>query len=150
MKRTLLLLALTLPLFAKPHVPTANTKAAIKQYVLDAAAFVAKNGADCSVLLGPDWRAGDFYVFVDEGGKSFCHPDPKMAGKANVDIIDVNGKKVGLALEAAAKRKGGGWVDYVWARPGTDKPVAKSAYVTSVKAPNGKTYIIGAGGYELK
>ena len=155
MSRTRLLLAVLVlfvgvSAFAKGHVPSANTKEAIKKYVTDAAAYVAKNGADCKVLTGPDWRAGDFYVFVDDSGTTLCHPDAKMVGKTFTDIVDVNGKKVGVLLDEMGKTKGGGWVDYMWPRPGTDKPVAKSTFVTSVKAPNGKTYVVGAGGYELK
>lgn len=139
------------PAFAKSHVPTKNTHAAIKAYVESAAKFIAKNGADCKALEGPEWRSGDYYVFVDEpGGKSLCHPNPKIVGTNATDIVDSNGKKVGVELEAAAAKKGGGWVDYVWPRPGTDKPVAKSSYAMTVKGPDGKAYIVGAGGYELK
>ena len=150
MSLALVVLFLSVSAFAKGHVPTATTHDANKKYVTDAAAYVAKHGADCKVLEGPDWRSGDFYVFVDSDGKTLCHPDPKMVGKSFTDIVDVNGKKVGVLLDEMGKTKGGGWVDYMWPRPGTDKPVAKNTFVTSAKAPNGKTYVIGAGGYELK
>jgi methyl-accepting chemotaxis protein len=73
-----------------------------------------------------------------------------MIGKPNASVVDVNGKNVGTAIEAAANKQGGGWIDYMWPRPGTTKPVAKSTFATTVKAPDGKTYIVGAGGYGLK
>ncbi len=137
--------------FAKSHVPKSNTRAAIKSYVQSAAKVVAKSGPSCDTFKGSDWMAGDYYVFVtgpDE--KLVCHPNASMVGKANADIVDANGKKVGLDLIAAAKKKGGGWVDYVWPRPGQTTPVAKSSYATQVKGPDGKWYVVGAGGYELK
>ena len=95
--------------------------------------------------------AGDYYVFVTgPDDRELCHPNPAMIGKAASEIKDANGKNVGTDLLAAAKKRGGGWVDYVWPRPGTDKPVAKSSYAMRVKGPDGKWYVVGAGGYELK
>ena len=147
----LLLLVGAATLFAKSHVPTSNTHAAIKAYVQSAAKVVAKSGPSCDTFKSKDWMAGDYYVFVtgpDE--KLVCHPNPSMVGKANADIVDANGKKVGTDIIAAAKKKGGGWTDYVWPRPGQDKPVPKSSYSMNVKGPDGKWYVVGAGGYELK
>lgn len=147
----IVLLFLVTPLFAKSHVPKKNTRKAIKEYVEEAAELVSKKGPDCAALNGPDYKGGDYYVFVSgPDGKTLCHPDPKIVGKAMTEIVDANGKKVGVELDAAAKKKGGGWVDYVWARPGTTKPVAKSTYVTTTKGPDGKMYMVGAGGYEVK
>ncbi|HYS55269.1 MAG TPA: cache domain-containing protein [Thermoanaerobaculia bacterium] len=136
---------------AKSHVPTKNTRNAIKAYVKDASKVVAKSGPSCDKFKDKDWMAGDYYVFVDgPDNKIVCHPNPSMVGKDNADITDANGKKVGTELIEASKKKGGGWVNYVWPRPGTDKPVPKSTYTMRVKAPDGKWYVVGAGGYELK
>jgi len=117
----------------------------------NAAKVVAKSGPSCEKFKSKDWMDGDYYVFVTgPDDKLVCHPNASMVGKANADIVDANGKKVGLDLIAAAKKKGGGWVDYVWPRPGQTTPVAKSSYATQVKGPDGKWYVVGAGGYELK
>jgi len=135
---------------ADSNLPKANTRAGIKAYVDAAAKVVAKYGPSCAEFAEKEWRSGDYYIFVtgpDE--KELCHPNPQMVGKPASEIVDANGKKVGTALVEAAK-KGGGWVDYVWPRPGTDKPVPKSSYSVQVKGPDGKTYYVGAGGYELK
>lgn len=143
----LLLCATVLP--AKSHTPKTNTRDAVKAYVDQAAKFIAKNGADCAKLQGPDWQAGDYYIFVvGPDNRTLCHPNPQIVGKPEEEIVDANGKKVGLELVAAADK--GGWVDYVWPRPGTTNPVPKSSYAVKVKAPNGKTYLVGSGGYELK
>ena len=148
---SLLLLISAATLFAKSYVPKANTRAAIKSYVQSAAKVVAKHGPSCDTFKTKEWMDGDYYIFVtgpDE--KLVCHPNATMVGKDNADIVDANGKKVGTDLIAAAKQKGGGWTDYVWPRPGQDKPVPKSSYSMLVNGPDGKAYVVGAGGYELK
>jgi methyl-accepting chemotaxis protein len=156
MKRVSTLLSVLLLLcastaFAKSYIPKKNTRAAIKSYVRNAAKLVAKSGPSCESFKSKDWMAGDYYVFVTgPDDKLVCHPNAAMVGKANADIVDANGKKVGLDLIAAAKKKGGGWVDYVWPRPGQTTPVAKSSYAMRVKGPDGNWYVVGAGGYELK
>jgi signal transduction histidine kinase len=136
---------------AKSHVPAKNTHAAIKAYVQAAAKVVAKNGPSCDTFKSKDWMSGDYYIFVDDPeNRTLCHPNASLIGKNSDDIIDVNGKKIGVAIREAAAKKGGGWSEYMWPRPGTDKPVPKSTFAMHVKAPDGKTYTVGAGGYEVK
>lgn len=145
----LAILCFVSPVFAKSHVPTKNTRSAIKKFVQDAAKVVSKKGADCAELSSAAWKGGDYYIFVvgpDE--KLVCHPT--LAGKPASEVVDSNGKHVGTALVEAGKKKGGGWVDYMWPRPGTTNPVAKSSYAMEVKGPDGKMYSVGSGGYELK
>jgi len=145
------LLVLSSVAFADSNVPKKNTKAAIKSYVESAAKYVAKHGPSCEEFAEKDWRSGDYYIFVTgPDDKELCHPNKDMIGKSASEIVDSNGKKVGLMLLEAGKKPGGGWVDYMWPRPGTTKPVAKSSYSMSVKGPDGKTYYVGSGGYELK
>ncbi len=136
--------------FAKSYTPKKNTRADIKGYVKAAANVVKKHGPSCSTFESKDWRSGDYYIFVTGPDETeLCHPNASMIGKPASEIVDSKGKKVGTALLEAAK-KGGGWVDYVWPRPGTTTPVAKSSYSMKVKGPDGKTYYVGSGGYELK
>lgn len=145
----LVILFLATPILAKSHVPAQNTHAAIEKYVHEAASLVAAKGPDCAALGSADWKGGDYYVFVvGPDNKLICHPT--LAGKSANDIVDTKGTKVGLALIEAGKKKGGGWVEYVWPRPGTTVPVPKSSYALEVKGPDGKSYNVGAGGYELK
>src|SRR5882672_10741123 len=80
---------------AKSHVPSKNTHAAIKAYVKQAAAVVAKKGPSCDAFSGKDWSSGDYYIFVlgpDE--KILCHPNASLIGKNNLDVTDANGKKI--------------------------------------------------------
>ena len=139
-------------LIAKSGTPKENTRAAVKAYVERAADLVAHKGPVCDTLKDKSWMSGDWYVFVDgSDGRLLCHPDPKMVGRSNSDIVDANGKHVGDMINAAANSPAGnGWVEYVWPRPGQTKPVPKSTYVKTVTGPDGKKYIVGAGGYELK
>ena len=145
-------IALVAPaLLADSYVPKANTHAAIKAYVEAAAKVIAKSGPSCAEFAEKEWRSGDYYIFVTgPDDKELCHPNKDMIGKSASEVKDSNGKNVGLLLLEAAKKPGGGWVDYMYPRPGTTKPVAKSSYSMSVKGPDGKTYYAGAGGYELK
>jgi signal transduction histidine kinase len=118
---------------AKSFTPKENTRNAVKAYVDHAAKLVAGKGA---VVIGSDSRL-------------LCHPNPQVVGKLDSEVVDANGKKVGSDLTAAAT-KGGGWVEYVWPRPGTTTPVPKSSYAVRVKATDGKWYVVGSGGYGLK
>lgn len=136
---------------AKSYTPKSNTRDAIKAYVKSAAKVIAKSGPSCDLFKSKDWMAGDYYVFVtgpDE--RVVCNPNASMVGKPNSDIVDANGKKVGTELLKAAGKRGGGWVEYVWPRPGQTTPVPKTSYAMRVKGPDGKWYVVGSGGYELK
>ena len=136
---------------AKSNVPTANTHAAIKAYVHSAAKYVAKHGPSCDTFKTKDWMSGDYYVIVTGPAEAVvCHPSESLVGKPVSEIVDKNGKKVGADILIESHRKGGGWVDYMWPRPGETEPVKKSTYSMRVKAPDGKWYTVAAGGYELK
>lgn len=137
----------------EPRTPRAATHDAVVAYVDRAAALVAKSGASCDTFSAPAWFSGEWYIFVfDADRNAACHPaQPAMVGKSASEIVDPNGKRIGdLMMAAAGGAEGKGWVDYVWPRPGESKPVAKSAYVVSVTGPDGKKYVVGSGGYELK
>ena len=133
-------------------VPHANSREAVVDYVNRAAELVADSGAAaCETLRGPQWYSGDWYVFIfDDSGRTVCHPGhPQMVGTMASALVDANGVRFGDALMRTGAVDGGGWVDYAWARPGSSTPVAKSAYVRSVSR-DGRTYIVGSGGYELE
>lgn len=73
-----------------------------------------------------------------------------MVGTNASELVDPNGKRIGDEFLRAGGTEVGGWVDYVWARPGDAMPAAKRAYVRRVTARDGTVYVIGSGGYELK
>ncbi len=137
---------------SKTMTPGANTRDAVMSYVNNAANVVAKSGPSCETFSQPAWMAGDYYIFViGPDSRLMCHPNAQMVGKLENDIVDANGMRVGEALgTTAASAEGRGWVSYVWPRPGSTTPVAKSTYVTRVTGPDGKVYVVGGGGYQLQ
>ena len=51
---------------------------------------------------------------------------------------------------ASSTDKPYGWIHYLWTEPGEIFPSWKDAYVMGVKAPDGKTYAIGSGTYNIR
>ena len=97
------------------------------------------------------WQQGETYIFVlDLKGNMIVHPDPEIEGKNQLDVKDVNGKRIIRGLLAAAttlRNKPEGWYHYEWPVPGGLIPRWKSSFVQMVKTPSGKTYIVGSGMY---
>ena len=60
---------------------------------------------------------------------------------------DANGKLIIQAFIDALKNQDSAWVEYMWPKPGSDKPAKKMSYIRKVKMPKGGTVIVGAGIY---
>jgi signal transduction histidine kinase len=78
------------------------------------------------------------------------HADPAMEGRSQLELKDINGKPIIRGLIGAATTlpdKPEGWYHYQWPVPGEILPRWKSSYVRLVKAPSGKSYIVGSGMY---
>lgn len=124
------------------------------QLVKDAAELIHINGeAAFNHFRLPEsrWRQDEKYIFVlDLEGNMLVHPDPDLEGKNDLELKDINGKQIirGLVRAAAsAPDKPEGWYHYEWPVPGGLLPRWKSSYVRHVKAPSGKSYIVGSGMY---
>lgn len=92
------------------------------------------------------WK--DTYVFLmDLDGKMIAHPiKPELTEKDSlVEVKDTDGKPLFMEFIQLAGDKGEGWVDYMWPKPGEEKPVAKSSYIYRVE---GTPYFVGAGIYK--
>lgn len=131
-----------------------HTTGELVALVKEAAALVrAKGEAAFSDfrISGSRWRHGETYIFVlDPGGNMLVHADPGMEGRNQLDLKDINGKPIirGLLQSAMANPdKPEGWYHYQWPVPGGLLPRWKSSYVKLVKAPSGRTYIVGSGMY---
>jgi cytochrome c len=72
---------------------------------------------------------------------------PELEGKNLTDVKDANGKLWTREFIETAKTKGSGWIDYMWPKPGEDKPSKKISYIKKAKMPDGETVIVGAGIY---
>jgi signal transduction histidine kinase len=90
----------------------------------------------------PD-NSGYFYVY-DSKCVNIAHGTQKeLQGKNLYDYKDTKGKYVIRALSEAAK-KGGGFVDFYWVKPGSREESAKMGYVEPIP---GTDYFIGTGVY---
>ena len=92
------------------------------------------------------WK--DSYVFLmDMDGKMLAHPiKPDLTQqKTTVNIKDSQGKALFVEFINMANDKGEGWVDYLWPKPGEEKPVQKTSYIYRVP---GTQYFVGAGIYK--
>ncbi len=119
--------------------------------VREAAALLQAQGAGALAVIGDPssrftWK--DTYVFVVD-----CEADAVLANAAfpervGGDILqhtDYAGFRYGPALCEVAARPGGGWIEYVWLRPGRETPERKISFVLSVP---GLSYQVGAGVYD--
>jgi signal transduction histidine kinase len=102
-------------------------------------------------VSGSRWRQGETYIFVlDPQGNMLVHPDPRLEGKNEMDLKDINGKLIIRGIIDAATAlpdKPEGWYHYEWPVPGEILPRWKSTYVRMVTAPSGQGYTVGAGMY---
>ena len=104
----------------------------------------AQNAAKAAVR---DLRYGENEYFWINGlnARMIMHPiKPEMDGKNLADMADPAGKKFFAAMiETVAKDKAG-FVDYLWPKPGFDKPVPKVSYVKGVDE---WSWLVGSGIY---
>ncbi|MCD9008265.1 cache domain-containing protein, partial [Luteimonas sp. XNQY3] len=70
----------------------------------------------------------DYFFVTDERPRMLMHPIREdLVGKSVADVLDPDGQAIYPAFVEAA-RSGGGNVDFVWAKPGSDSPVRKTSY----------------------
>jgi hypothetical protein len=93
------------------NLPKTNTRDAIKSYVVSAATIVRKSGPSCATFSSPEWRGGDYYIFVlGPDGALICHPTGAMIGKPASTIVNAEGVKVGEMVAAKGRaRAQAGW-----------------------------------------
>jgi cytochrome c len=146
----LVLLVLTL------HVPLlwAEEGSATPQEVIakvkEAAAFLAEKGEDGPAAFRENlkhWVWKDTYVWILDCDQwtVLVHPNnPKLEGNNLKLLKDTEGKLFFIEFCLAAKKPKGGWVDYMWPKPGEEKPCRKISYTLQV--PD-RPYQVGAGIY---
>lgn len=102
---------------------------------------------------GSRWLQGERYVFVwDLEGDRYVYPPDLAHEKGNqAQLKDIDGKPIGrMFIEAAAGPGGKGWVHYRWYKPGDPEPTWKSTYIKRAEAPDGMTYLVGSGVYNMR
>jgi len=102
------------------------------------AAFLKANGKDQLIAhvnaKDPQFVDGELYLIVlDTAGVQLAHPmNPKLIGKAMLDVPDPDGKMFRKDRIDVANTKGSGWVDYKYKNPIDNKIEQKTAYVLKV------------------
>lgn len=87
----------------------------------------------------------EYFWINDLTDMMVMHPiKPELDGKKLDQLKDKNGKFLFVEFNKVVKAEGGGFVDYVWPKPGSDTPVAKISYVKGFE-PWG--WVIGSGIY---
>ena len=87
----------------------------------------------------------DYFFIVGTDLKTVMHPiKPALDGKDLSGVADPNGKKLFVEMVQVCRDKGEGFVDYLWTKPGEEKPVAKLSFVKLFK-PWG--WVVGTGVY---
>jgi len=91
------------------------------------------------------YRGNEYFFITDMSPKMIMHPiRPELDGKELSANKDPNGKALFLEFVRVVREKGSGFVDYLWPRPGSEKPVAKLSFVQGY-AP--WEWVIGTGVY---
>ena len=150
--RTIFIIFLLTTCFAALAWAESATKDEVIAKCEAAAKLIQDKGVDAASTIIGD-KAGPFvwkdtYVFLmDLDGKMIAHPiKPELTKDDNLlKVADTDGKPLFVEFVQVAGSKGQGWVDYMWPKPGQDKPAAKSSYIYRV--PN-TPYFVGAGIYK--
>ncbi|MFZ0943933.1 MAG: cache domain-containing protein [Syntrophobacteraceae bacterium] len=96
-------------------------------------------------IKGLRYSGQEYFWINDFGPTMIMHPfKPELDGKDLRDFADPKGKHLFVEFVKVCKENKGGFVDYMWPKPGESKPVPKISYVRAFD-PWG--WIIGSGVY---
>lgn len=91
------------------------------------------------------YGGNEYFFITDMQSKMLMHPIAKqLIGQDQSSAKDPNGKMLFAEMVNTVRRSGSGFVDYVWPKPGSDKPQPKLTFVTGFE-PWG--WVIGTGVY---
>jgi methyl-accepting chemotaxis protein len=103
-----------------------------------ACGLIESKGKDALPEINKMRFCGDNYVWIqdtDENIKMVLHPTkPKLNGQVIKEQKDENGVQLFFEFHKVGMgKKGEGWVDYVWAKPGAEKATPKTSFVKLCK-----------------
>lgn len=87
--------------------------------------------------------AGYFFIYDYQGANVFHATNPALEGTPQIGMTDPQGTKIVVGLIDAAKR-GGGFFNYVYPKPGVEGLVDKIGYAAPIP---GKDWLLGTGAY---
>lgn len=89
-----------------------------------------------------------FYVFVyNLDVVVVAHPDASLVGKNLKGKPDVKGKKFRDEIINGAIKKGKGWENYYYQKPGEKRIYKKTTYYLLITAKDGEKYVVCSGMY---
>lgn len=114
-----------------------SSKSDAEAMVQKAVSYIQEKGKDMALAEfnnpGGEFVKGELYVFAYdfEGNNKALAVKPELIGKNLLDLKDADGKFVIKDLITVAKN-GGGWHQYKWENPTTQKIADKASYVVKV------------------
>ena len=90
-----------------------------------------------------DGGSGYFFMFDGDGTYIVHSLKPKAEGTSGLGLVDPNGVKITQGLRSKAKQ-GGGFIEYVYDKPGASSPQPKIAYSAPI---SGSSWFLGTGLY---
>ncbi len=113
------------------------------------AMFKEKGSADTLKAINDEkgpFIKGEIYVFAATMDNVLLgHPFDPSSRKINLsNMKDNNGLQVFHKMKEVVEKDGQGWVEYLWGKPGSDKPSRKRSFVKKVP---GENIYVGAGYY---
>ena len=91
------------------------------------------------------YNQNEYFFVIDKNARTVMHPmRPELEDTDTSQVRDRNGLFVFQAMTAIAREKQGGFLEYLWEKPGSSQPEPKLSYVAAF-APWG--WIIGTGIY---
>lgn len=151
MKRNLVLALSVAMVTLLVAIAAADQAADSKALVEKGISMFKEKGSDATIKAIDDPKGpfikDDLYIFaVSLDNKVLAHPFSKqLVGKEVAEIKDKKGEAFFVKFKETAEKKGSGWVDYWWPKPGQQEPALKSTFIMLV--PGEKIYI-GAGYYK--
>jgi len=126
-----------------------------KAKVLTAAKLLAAEGdAALAKIKDPKgefrFAGGKGYVWVHNlDGVMVMHPiKPSLDGKPLLEMRDVNGTYLFVAMNEVVEDHGQGWIPYSWPKPGQKESSPKISFCVLVKHGD-KDYVAGSGMYDV-
>ena len=121
----------------------------VMHYVAEAKAgrMTTEQAQSAAILAVKDLRYGgsEYFWINDLTPRMIMHPiKPELDGKDLSEAKDPTGKKLFVAFAETVKKDKAGFVDYLWPKPGFDKPVQKVSYVKGI---DDWGWLVGSGIY---
>ena len=98
-----------------------------------------------AAVRGLRYGDGEYFFITDMHPNTVMHPiKPELDGKDMTQTADPAGKRLFVEFVTVVRQAGGGYVDYLWPKPGASEPQPKVSYVKGF-APWG--WLVGTGVY---